>query len=86
MAEIIIYSTAHCPFCVQARNLFQRKGIDFQEIRVDESPEKRDEMIAKTQRRTVPQIFINGQYIGGCTDLYALDFKGKLDELLEDKP
>lgn len=84
MAEIIIYSTAHCPYCVQARNLFQRKGVDFQEIKVDENPEKRDEMIEKTQRRTVPQIFINGRYIGGCTDLYALDFKGELDKLLEE--
>ncbi len=84
MAEIIIYSTANCPYCVQARNLFQRKGVDFQEVKVDANPEKLDEMIEKTQRRTVPQIFINDHYIGGCTDLYALDFKGELDKLLEE--
>jgi glutaredoxin 3 len=82
MAEIIVYSTGHCPYCVQALALLQRKGVPFQEIRVDKDAEKLEEMIEKSQRRTVPQIFINGQSIGGYTDLYALEVNGQLDELL----
>lgn len=82
MAEIIIYSTAYCPYCVRAKELLQQKHASFTEIRVDVQPELRDEMISKSGRRTVPQIFINGQHIGGCDDLYALDAQGKLDTLL----
>ncbi len=77
-----MYSTAHCPFCVRARELLRRKGIDFKEIRVDENPELRDEMVKKSDRRTVPQIFINDKPIGGFDDLYALEHQGQLDELL----
>lgn len=81
--EIIIYSTIYCPFCVRAKALFNRKGVEFTEILVDKDEQKRDEMIAKSQRMTVPQIFINDQHIGGCDDLYALDSAGKLDDLLK---
>ncbi len=82
--EIIIYSTTYCPYCVRAKELLKRKGItDFIEILVDEDDKKREEMIAKTNRYTVPQIFINGQHVGGCDDLYALDRDGKLTALLE---
>ena len=81
--NIIIYTTAICPYCVQAKELFKRKDVDFEEIRIDLDPAQRDEMMAKTSRRTVPQIFINGQHIGGCDDLYALDKAGGLDPLLK---
>ncbi|WP_392537910.1 glutaredoxin 3 [Legionella sp. 227] len=82
MAEVIIYSTGYCPYCVRAKELLQQKQVSFTEIRVDVQPELRDEMISKSGRRTVPQIFINGQHVGGCDDLYALDGQGKLDKLL----
>lgn len=82
MAIVTLYSTAICPYCVRAKQLLERKGIAFTEIRVDENPDQRDEMITKSGRRTVPQIFINGQAIGGCDDLYALDKSGQLDTLL----
>ncbi|KTD50293.1 glutaredoxin [Legionella quinlivanii] len=83
MASIIMYSTSYCPYCVRAKQLLDSKKVSYQEIRVDEEPGKRDEMIARSGRRTVPQIFINGQHIGGCDDLYALEDAGKLNELLQ---
>ncbi|MCE0722663.1 MULTISPECIES: glutaredoxin 3 [Legionella] len=82
MAEVIIYSTAYCPYCFKAKELLQQKQTSFTEIRIDLQPELREEMITKSGRRTVPQIFINGQHIGGCDDLYALDAQGELDPLL----
>ncbi|KTD20566.1 glutaredoxin Grx [Legionella lansingensis] len=82
MADVIMYSTAYCPFCTKARDLLDKKGVTYTDIRVDEEPVKRDEMIAKSGRRTVPQIFINGQHIGGCDDMYALESQGHLDKLL----
>ncbi|KTC89406.1 glutaredoxin 3 [Fluoribacter dumoffii] len=82
MAEIIIYSTTYCPYCIRAKELLQQKNVSFTEIRIDVQPELRAEMIAKSGRRTVPQIFINGQHIGGCDDLYALEDQGRLDQLL----
>jgi glutaredoxin 3 len=63
--------------------LLDSKGVRYQDIRVDEHPEQRDIMMAKSGRKTVPQIFINGQPIGGCDDLYALENQGKLDDLLK---
>ncbi|MBI2786344.1 MAG: glutaredoxin 3 [Legionella longbeachae] len=82
MAEVIMYGTGYCPYCHKARELLQKKNTSFTEIRIDLQPELRDEMMAKSGRRTVPQIFINGQHIGGCDDLYALEAQGKLDKLL----
>lgn len=84
MANIIIYSKQVCPFCVQAKNLLKRKGIeDFTEIDVM-TGNARDEMIEKSGgRMTVPQIFINEQHIGGFDDLNALDKSGELDNLLK---
>jgi glutaredoxin 3 len=78
-ANIIIYSTSRCPYCVRAKALLARKGMPFTEILVDEDDKLRDEMIEKSQRYTVPQIFINDQHIGGFDDLYAFDRSGKLD-------
>lgn len=83
MLNIVIYSSAYCPFCLKAKELLDSKGVTYTEITVDGHPEKREEMIAKSARRTVPQIFINSQHIGGCDDLYALDQQGQLDKLLQ---
>ncbi|CEG57685.1 glutaredoxin 3 [Legionella fallonii] len=83
MPQVIMYSTGYCPYCSRAKELLNKKNVPFTEIRVDLQPELRDEMIAKSGRRTVPQIFINGQAIGGCDDLYALEAQGKLNQLLK---
>jgi glutaredoxin 3 len=77
-----MYTTAYCPYCTRAKELLNTKHVVFTEIRVDLQPELREEMIAKSGRRTVPQIFINSQAIGGCDDLYALEAQGKLNQLL----
>lgn len=83
MAIVIMYTTAVCPYCANAERLLQSKGVQgIQKIRIDLAPEKRDEMIAKTGRRTVPQIFIDEQHIGGFDDLRALDLAGGLAPLL----
>ncbi|MES2961772.1 MAG: glutaredoxin 3 [Pseudomonadota bacterium] len=83
MPKIIIYSKDPCPYCVRAKNLLQRKGVEFTEIKIT-SDEIKVEMIEKSGgRMTVPQIFIDEKHIGGCDDLYALDAAGKLDELLK---
>jgi glutaredoxin 3 len=83
MTNVIMYSTAYCPYCIRARELLTRKNIAFHEIRVDDEPSKREEMIARSNRRTVPQIFINDKSIGGYDDLYALEDQGELDNLLK---
>lgn len=83
MTKITMYSTQVCPFCVMAERLLTSKGVAITEkILVDKDPTLRDEMIAKTGRRTVPQIFINETHVGGFDDLSALDRAGKLDPLL----
>jgi glutaredoxin 3 len=83
MAKILMYSTAVCPYCVRAEQLLTRKGItDIEKVRVDLDPVRRDEMMEKTGRRTVPQIFIGDTHVGGCDDLYELEHQGKLDALL----
>lgn len=83
MAEIIIYTTSYCPYCIRAKDLLNRKKAPFTEISIDSQPELREEMINKSGRHTVPQIFINGQHIGGCDDLHALEAQGTLDPLLK---
>lgn len=83
MPVVIMYSTGYCPYCIRARDLLKQKNVSFTEIRVDEQPELREEMIRKSGRHTVPQIFINGHHIGGCDDLYALEAQGKLNPLLK---
>ncbi len=85
MPEITMYTTAICPFCVRAKKLLETKGVDvskIKEIRVDLEPEKRDEMIEKTGRKTVPQIWIGETWIGGFDDLAKCDSDGKLESLL----
>ena len=82
-SDIIIYSTSHCPYCVRAKELLTRKGVSFTEILVDEDDKQLEEMIAKTKRYTVPQIFINERHIGGFDDLYALEKSGKLTNFID---
>ncbi|WP_337997920.1 glutaredoxin 3 [Oleispirillum naphthae] len=83
MAKIEIYTTKVCPYCMRAKALFKRKGVDFSEIDVSADDAKLEAMMARAGgRQTVPQIFIDGKHVGGCDDLYALDSKGGLDPLL----
>jgi glutaredoxin 3 len=82
MAKVEVYSSAHCPYCVMAKQLLERKGVSYQEIKVDVEPAKRQEMMKKSKQRTVPQIFINDKPIGGYTDMLALERTKRLDELL----
>ncbi len=83
-STVVMYATAWCPYCERARQLLDRKQVIFQEIDVDRSPELRAEMMTRSGRRTVPQIFIGEVHIGGCDDLYALDAAGGLDPLLKE--
>lgn len=82
MSKVVIYSTAQCPYCVQAKQLLEQKKVSFEEIRIDKNPEKAEEMIQRSGRKTVPQIFINDHHVGGCDDLYAANKSGELDSLL----
>jgi glutaredoxin 3 len=83
MTPITMYSTAVCPFCVQAERLLRAKGVSqIDKIRVDLEPERRLEMMQRTGRRTVPQIYIGSRHVGGYDDLVALDRAGKLVTLL----
>jgi glutaredoxin 3 len=82
VAKIEIYSSISCPFCVMAKQLLDRKGVAYTEIRVDLDPTKRQEMMKKSRQRTVPQIFINDESIGGYTDLVAINNSKRLDNLL----
>ncbi|EIC28133.1 MULTISPECIES: glutaredoxin 3 [Methylomicrobium] len=83
MPNIIIYTTKICPYCIMAKRLLDRKGISYTEINVDAEPGLREEMMIKSKRRTVPQIFIGDRHIGGFDELYALDQSKQLDPLLE---
>lgn len=83
MPSVVMYTTAVCPFCQRAKMLLASKGVTaIQEIRVDQDPAMREQMMTLTGRRTVPQIFIGDTHIGGCDDLVALNSAGKLDVLL----
>lgn len=82
MPEILIYTTAICPYCMMAKRLLDKKGLHYKEINVDAEPGLREEMMLKTNRRTVPQIYIGDHHVGGFDELYALDQQKKLDGLL----
>lgn len=81
-AQVTMYTTSWCPYCERARRLLAGKGVSYQEVDVEAAPEKRAEMQSRSGRRTVPQIFIGDQHVGGSDDLYALEAAGKLDALL----
>jgi len=84
MSKVIMYSTRFCPYCVRARMLLEKKGIEYTDIRVDGEPQLRSEMTRLAGgRSSVPQIFINDEHVGGCDELYELEFDGELDKRLE---
>lgn len=83
MPQITLYSTAYCPYCDMAKNLLRQKGVtEIDEIRIDTDPTQREAMMARTGRRTVPQIYIGETHVGGFDDLAALNRDGRLDALL----
>ena len=82
MADVVMYTTPICPYCVRAKNLLKQKGVSWTEIDVSRDAAERAALMERTRQRTVPQIFINGEHIGGSDDLYALERAGKLDALL----
>jgi len=83
MARVLMYLTAYCPYCQAAERLLARKGVsDIERVRVDLDPARRDEMVAKSGRRTVPQIWIGAEHVGGSDELHALERAGRLDSLL----
>jgi len=84
MPKIRMYTSAVCPYCINAERLLRSKGVDdIEKIRIDLQPELRQEMMEKTGRRTVPQIYIDDRHVGGFDDLRALDLAGELDPLLD---
>ena len=82
MPKIIIYTANLCPYCTMAKRLLDKKGAAYREINVDDEPGLRQDLMLKTRRRTVPQIYIGERHIGGFDDLYALDRNNELDPLL----
>lgn len=82
-AQVEIYTWSTCPFCMRAKSLLDGKGVDFTEYVIDGDEEARDKMALRANgRRSVPQIFINDQHVGGCDDIHALEAEGKLDPML----
>jgi len=80
--RVVIYGTRFCPYCMRAREMLDYKGVEYEDVAVDREPARRREMELRSSRRTVPQIFIDGEHIGGFDDLHALELDGKLDALL----
>ena len=81
--NVTLYMSDWCPYCQRARDLLTRKHVVFAEINVEDQPELREEMIARSNRRTVPQIFIGDRHVGGCEELFELDHSGELDRLIQ---
>jgi glutaredoxin 3 len=79
---VIMYSTRFCPYCVRARQLLDDKRVEYTDIAVDEQPELRREMMERSGRRTVPQIWIGDEHVGGFDDLWLLERQGRLDGML----
>ncbi|ADZ92761.1 glutaredoxin 3 [Marinomonas mediterranea] len=82
MADVTIYSSDYCPFCVRAKQLLDMKNVSFNEINVDGNRTLRQEMMEKSGRHTVPQIWIDNHHVGGCDELFALEREQKLDPML----
>lgn len=87
MQNVTMYTTAVCPYCVQAKRILTARGVmHIDELRVDTDPQQRQRMMERTGRRTVPQIYIGDTHVGGCDDLMALDARGALEPLLQGAP
>ncbi|HSY97661.1 MAG TPA: glutaredoxin 3 [Steroidobacteraceae bacterium] len=82
-AVVTVYVSDWCPYCERAKGLLSQKKVAFSEINVEDEPKFREEMMARSKRRTVPQIFIGDKHIGGCDDLFELDRSGELDRLIQ---
>lgn len=82
MPKVVMYGTAFCPYCMRARQLLKHKSVEHEEIRVDKEPHMREEMVQRSGRTSVPQIFIDDFHVGGCDDLFDLERKGELDQHL----
>jgi glutaredoxin 3 len=80
---VTVYVSDWCPYCQRAKGLLASKNVVFSEINVEDDPKLREEMIARSNRRTVPQIFIGDRHVGGCDDLFELDHSGELDRLIQ---
>ena len=80
---VTVYVSGWCPYCQRAMELLAQKNVKFSEINVEDDEKLREEMIARSNRRTVPQIFIGGKHVGGCDDLFDLDRSGELDRLIQ---
>ena len=86
MKDVVLYTTNFCPYCVKAKRLLEKKGAEYEELRIDINSELREKMLAKSNgRKTVPQIFIDDFHVGGCDELYDLERDEKLDSLLMDE-
>ena len=84
MKKVVIYSTRICPYCMRAKNFFEKKNITFDEIRIDQDSVQMQKMMERSKRQSVPQIFIGDYHVGGFDDLIEHDMDGKLEGLLED--
>ena len=82
MTKIEIYCTPFCPYCIRAKRLLDNKNVSYEEFRVDQEPDRNEEMIERSKRTSVPQIFIDDYHVGGCDDLFALEAEGALDSRL----
>jgi glutaredoxin 3 len=80
---VTVYTSGWCPYCERAKGLLKQKNVVFGEINVEDDDKFREEMIARSNRRTVPQIFIGDRHVGGCDDLFELDRSGELDRLIQ---
>jgi glutaredoxin 3 len=81
--SVTVYTSGWCPYCERAKGLLKQKNVVFGEINVEDDDKFREEMIARSNRRTVPQIFIGDRHVGGCDDLFELDRSGELDRLIQ---
>ena len=86
MPKVVMYTTAICPYCMRAKALLNRKGVAFEELQIEGNRERMREMIQRSRRNTVPQIFIDDYHVGGYDDMAELDMMGKLDPLLGLEP
>ena len=85
-AQVVVYTTTVCPYCVAAKALLTKKNVPFREINVESRPELRSWLVDRSRQRTVPQIFVNGQAVGGFSELSGLDRAGRLDPMLSKEP
>ena len=82
MPKVEVYCTQYCPYCVRAKKLLESKNVEYEDIRIDLEPKRQSEMVTRSNRTSVPQIFIDDYHVGGCDDLFDLEAEGTLDSRL----